>query len=121
MFLSRNLLSRLPAVGGLVVSTAALLLTAGPALAGREGPPSPPPPPAKAAPPALAPRPRAIPGPIQVTVTVPVGPRAQFVTLRTADGKVRRFEVEGGPGTVQVRQITVHPGESVTLNAPPAK
>src|SRR5689334_5483994 len=104
MFLSRNLLSRLPALSGLVFSTAALLLTAGPAMAGREGGFSPPRPPAKAAPPAPAPRPATgLPphwdGSIRVTVSARAPARASIgvpltVNLRGPDGIVRSVPVE---------------------------
>ena len=43
------------------------------------------------------------------------------VGLRGPDGQVRRFAVEGGSEAIQVRSVTLRPGESVTIRWTPAK
>lgn len=131
MFLSHSLLSRLPALGGLALSTAALLLTAGPALAGREGPVAPPPPPARATPPAPAPKPASwLPphwdGSLRVTVSAPAPVRATVaapltVRLRGPNGIVRSVPVEGGPGAIETRDVIVHPGSTAIIRIATAR
>jgi hypothetical protein len=53
-----------------------------------------------------------------VTVIVPAQPAREqvYVQLRGPDGKVRRFPVEGGREAIQVRQVVLRPGESLTIN-----
>jgi hypothetical protein len=54
---------------------------------------------------------------LSVTVEVPAQPAKEpvYVDLRGPDGQVRRFLVEGGREAIQYRQVTLRPGESVTI------
>jgi hypothetical protein len=38
-----------------------------------------------------------------------------FVNLRGPDGQVRRFALEGGSDSIQVRRLVLRPGESLTI------
>jgi hypothetical protein len=61
---------------------------------------------------------------INITVAeTPARPAAQPFTigLRGPDGQVRRFPVEGGRETIQVRSVTLRAGESLTIRWTPAK
>jgi hypothetical protein len=48
-------------------------------------------------------------------------PAPMYVAIRGPDGQVRRFPVEGGREAIQVRQVVLHPGESLTLQWVAAK
>jgi hypothetical protein len=43
-------------------------------------------------------------------------PTVTYVAIRGPDGKVRRFALKNGPATIQVRRLTLHPGEQLVLN-----
>jgi hypothetical protein len=143
MFLYPFVLSRLPALGGLVVA-AALLLAAGPASAQQPGY-GPPPGASKmwpwnvgwVSPPAAAARPAA-PTPSPAARRAPAGPPPHWdgtllvvvarpapartapltVNLRGPDGVARSFPVEGGPSASQTREVIVRPGSTATVNLP---
>ncbi len=60
--------------------------------------------------------------PVPMTISIEVQPPARitretvYVNLRGPDGQVRRFPVEGGAASIQTRQVTLHPGESLSLH-----
>jgi hypothetical protein len=58
-----------------------------------------------------------------VVVTLPVQPPSKpfYVDLRGPNGQVRRFPVEGGRAAIQYRQVTVRPGEMLTIHWIPEK
>jgi hypothetical protein len=60
------------------------------------------------------------PAALQVAIAVlpPASPPAQgplYVNLRGPDGQLRRFPVEGGRDAIQVQQVVLRPGQSVTF------
>jgi hypothetical protein len=135
MFLSRMLRFPLPSLGGLTVAAAALLLAAGPAAAQ-------PPWSSKlwpwnvqgASETAAVPRTSAPTGSqsgsaqrapsfnsVRVVVTRAArAPAPEYVTLRGPDGVVRTFPLEGGREAIVVREVTLRPGEQLTLNVNPS-
>ncbi len=60
---------------------------------------------------------------VAVAVRMPAKPAEENVEvdLRGPDGQVRRFPVEGGLTAIQYRNITLRPGEAVTIHWVPAK
>jgi hypothetical protein len=69
--------------------------------------------------PAVAPsvRPASSPLTVSVVVTPPPRPVAEplAVDIRSPDGEVRRYPVEGGRAAIQSGQVVLRPGESVTI------
>ena len=58
----------------------------------------------------------------QVTVAVrTTEAKPVLVDVRGLDGEVRTFPVTGGAQAITVRQVTVRPGEQVTISVPSAK
>jgi hypothetical protein len=136
MFLSRMIRFQMPTLATLAVAAAALLLAAGPA-------PAQPPGSSKLWPwnvrgasqaPAVA---RTTPSSavrqssssqratavhsLNVVVTIPAGALSpEFVTLQGPDGKVRTFPLEGGREAIVVREVTLGPGERLTINLTPS-
>jgi hypothetical protein len=106
---------RVPFVTAVALVAAALLLTAGPVLAGDRYR-APPPPPQPAPPPPsyyVAARPAAS---VSVVVTPQRVPAPRYVSIRSPDGQVRRFAVEGGLPVIQPPAVVVlRPGSSVTF------
>lgn len=43
-------------------------------------------------------------------------PAVTYVGIRGPDGKVRYFALKNGPETIQVRRVTLQPGERLVLN-----
>jgi hypothetical protein len=55
-----------------------------------------------------------------VSVTVSVAPpkpevKPMVVSIRGPEGEVRKFPVEGGEAAIEVRQVILHAGQSVTI------
>jgi hypothetical protein len=73
---------------------------------------------ASRAPTAAAPTNVIRPASFSFVVTAPGQPTTeeQFVILRGPDGQVRRFPIEGGRAAIQVRQVVLRVGESVTIH-----
>jgi hypothetical protein len=68
---------------------------------------------------------RTVSVPVSITVVAPTQARPAVeplsVNLRGPDGQVRRFAVEGGRDAIQVRQVVLRPGTSVTIQWTAAK
>jgi len=127
MFLSRMVFSHLPAVAGLAVAAAALLVAAEPAAAQQYGSKTWPANvkglgqvvSAPSTPPAGYTSPSAQRTAPFTAINVRVSRRTTspyYVTLRGPDGTVRTFRLEGGPETVQTREVTVRAGERLVIN-----
>jgi hypothetical protein len=58
---------------------------------------------------------------ISMTVSAPPAPGAPgfYVTLRSPEGSLRRFEVEGGQAAIHTHQVIVRAGQSVTVRWAP--
>jgi hypothetical protein len=135
MFLSRMVRFPLLSLGGLTVAAAALLLAAGPASAqppwssklwpwnveGARPTPAVP----QTSPLAGSPSPSAQRTPsfnsVRVVVTRAArAPAPEYVSLRGPDGVVRTFPLEGGREAIVVREVTLRPGEGLTINVNPS-
>lgn len=69
---------------------------------------------------------------LQVTVAAPPGrtevargtpapaPVPYAIAIRSPDGEVRRYPVEGGRSAIVVRQYTLTPGQAITVHVQPA-
>ncbi len=133
MFVSRMIRFLTPAFGSLALASAALLLAAGPAAAqipgssklwpwnvqGTNQTPAV----ARTTPPSAVRQPsssqQAVHS-INVVVSIPGVLSSEFLTLQGPDGKVRAFPVEGGRHAIVVREVTLTPGERVTINLTPS-
>jgi hypothetical protein len=62
-------------------------------------------------------------GAVSVVLTVPAPPPADvvYVDIRGPDGQVRRFPLEGGRAAIQVQEVVLRPGGSVTIQWTAAK
>jgi len=114
---------RIPFVKAAVLVAAAFLLTTSAVLAGdrvhaanRPITPSQPTP---------APVARILSLPVTVSVVLTTSPQAApeaaYINLRSPDGSVRRFPLEGGRDAIQAPQVVLRPGEALTIRWTPAK
>jgi hypothetical protein len=58
---------------------------------------------------------------VVLTVPAPAAADAVYVDLRGPDGQVRRFPLEGGRAAIQVQEVVLRPGSSVTIQWAAAK
>ena len=69
--------------------------------------------------------PRALPLAQSISVVVTAASQAAteplYVDIRSPDGQMRRFPVEGGRATIQYRQAILHPGDMLTIRWAPTK
>jgi len=69
--------------------------------------------------PAPAPVVRQASAPVSISLTfaAPAQPATEtaYINLRSPDGQLRRFAVEGGPEAVSSRVVVLRPGESLTI------
>jgi hypothetical protein len=137
MFLSRMLRFHLSGLVALTAAAAALLLAAGPASAqapwgsklwpwnvqGASPMPAVPRTSAPASSPSSSAQRTTSFNSVRVVVTRAAtvsAPAPESVTLRGPDGVVRTFPLEGGREAIVVREVTLRPGESVTINVNPS-
>lgn len=58
--------------------------------------------------------------PVQLVISTPPEASQRTVVLRGPDGQLREFPLPGGAASIVVRDVTVRPGQSVTVQIIPA-